>query len=227
MLIQARELTKVYHRGETTLEALKSVDFSADSGEFVAIMGPSGSGKSTLLQLLGGLDTITSGKVEIGGIDLSKLNDKELSIFRRRKLGFVFQFFNLIPTLTALENVALPLLLDGHKLKSVADRAKTLLSDMNLKSRENHRPSQLSGGEMQRVAIARALITEPQLILADEPTGNLDSHTGTQVLDLLKAVVSQKGHTLIMVTHDPKAAGYASRQVFIRDGKIESDKRSN
>lgn len=227
MLIRTLEIKKVYSRGDQTVEALNGVSVDIDQGEFVSIMGPSGSGKSTLLQILGGLDLPTSGKVAIGDIAIQDMRDKELSLFRRRKLGFIFQFFNLIPTLSALENVALPLLLDGFPLEKIEDRALELLQFMNLKHRAGHRPSQLSGGEMQRIAIARALITNPLLILADEPTGNLDSKTANHVLSLLKEIVNEQKQTLVMVTHDSHAAEYGSRLILIRDGRVEKDHRLN
>jgi putative ABC transport system ATP-binding protein len=175
---------------------------------------------------LGGLDRPTSGTVRINGESIQGLSDRDLSIFRRRKLGFIFQFFNLVPTLNALENAALPALLDGRPLAQVKDRALDLLRWLEVDHRAENRPSQLSGGEMQRVAIARALLLEPPLILADEPTGNLDSRSGEKVLQLLQQMVREKGHTLLMVTHDSKAAAYGSRTIRIRDGQIESDQRA-
>ncbi|MBS1963551.1 MAG: ABC transporter ATP-binding protein [Bdellovibrionales bacterium] len=223
MLLQARELRKNFTRGTSEVEALKGVDLSIAKGEFVSIMGPSGSGKSTLLHLIGGLDLPTSGEVLIDGEAISKLGDDALSEFRRRRLGFIFQFFNLLPTLSALENVALPRLLDGESIAEVEPKAKALLGQMGLGSRIHHRPDQLSGGEMQRVAIARALVTDPLLILADEPTGNLDSKTGESVLRLLAEMARERGHTILMVTHDANAASFGTRLVRLRDGQIESD----
>jgi len=173
--------------------------------------------------MLGGLDRLTSGSVTIGNQDLAKFSDEELSLFRRQKLGFIFQFFNLLPTLTALENVALPLLLDGKTLKSVSAKATDLLKLIGLEERVSHRPDELSGGEMQRVAIARALVTDPLLILADEPTGNLDSKNGKIVLELLSRMAKERGHTILMVTHDLKAACYGTRLIKMRDGLIEED----
>lgn len=223
MVLEARELRKTFSRGDQTVEALRGVSLSVDKGQFTAIMGPSGSGKSTLLHLLGGLDRPTGGKILIQGQALEGLSDKELSEFRRRRLGFIFQFFNLLPTLTALENVALPLLLDGKPLREISPRARDLLEQMGLGPRMNHRPDQLSGGEMQRVAVARALIADPWMILADEPTGNLDSKTGVMVLELLRTLARERQQTILMVTHDPKAASYADRLIQLRDGHIESD----
>jgi len=222
-LLRAEALKKSYSRGDQTVEALKGVDLSIAPGQFVSIMGPSGSGKSTLLHLMGGLDRPTSGKVILNGEAIERLNDRELSLFRRRKLGFIFQFFNLLPTLSALENVALPLLLDGKPMSEIEGRAKELLSTMGMEKRIQHKPDQLSGGEMQRVAIARALMSDPLLILADEPTGNLDSKTGEAVLTLLSDLVKKTGKTVVMVTHDPNAASFGDRQIRVRDGLIESD----
>ncbi|HTL12428.1 MAG TPA: ABC transporter ATP-binding protein, partial [Bdellovibrionota bacterium] len=201
MLLKVEGLRKSYSRGEMQVEALKGVDLEIGKGQFASIMGPSGSGKSTLLHLLGGLDRPTSGTVMLDGQHLESYGDDELSAFRRRKLGFIFQFFNLIPTLTALENVALPRLLDGEPLAKIAPKATGLLERMGLKGRAHHRPDQLSGGEMQRVAIARALVTDPVLILADEPTGNLDSATGKSVLEHLENLCREQGQTIVMVTH--------------------------
>lgn len=225
MLLQARGLKKSFIRGDQEVHALAGVDLSIGKGEFVSIMGPSGSGKSTLLHLIGGLDLPTSGDVLLEGQAIQKLGDDELSAFRRRRLGFIFQFFNLLPTLSALENVALPRLLDGASMSEVEKKAKELLEQMGLGARMNHRPDQLSGGEMQRVAIARALVTDPVLILADEPTGNLDSKTGESVLRLLGTMAKEKGHTILMVTHDSNAASFGTRLVRLRDGVVESDSR--
>lgn len=223
MLLQVGDLKKTYSRGHQNVEALRGVTFSVDRGQFTSIMGPSGSGKSTLLHMLGGLDRPSSGSVRIDGQEIQSYNDDQLSNFRRRKLGFIFQFFNLLPTLTALENVALPVLLDGKKIDEIAPKAKDLLTMIGLKNRMDHRPDQLSGGEMQRVAIARALITDPLLILADEPTGNLDTKTGTTVLELLAQMAKERKHTIIMVTHDPRAASFGNRLISMRDGMIEAD----
>ncbi len=224
-VLEASDLRKTYRQGEQIVEALRGVSLSVERGELVCVIGPSGSGKSTLLHLAGGLDRPTSGSVRLDGQALEQLSDAEISRLRRRRLGFVFQFFNLLPTLTALENVALPLLLDGEGLGQTQAKARELLAAMGLESRVGHRPDQLSGGEMQRVAIARALVADPLLVLADEPTGNLDSKAGEQVLALLSQTVRARGRTLVMVTHDPKATAFASRVIEVRDGRIESDTR--
>jgi putative ABC transport system ATP-binding protein len=223
MLLQVRSLEKTYSRGEETIRALKGVSLEIPQGQFVSIMGPSGSGKSTLLHLMGGLDRPSSGQVILGGESIDRLSDHDLSLFRRRKLGFIFQFFNLLPTLSALENVALPRLLGNESLKEIEPRARELLGMMGLESRVHHKPDQLSGGEMQRVAIARALISDPLLILADEPTGNLDSKTGESILSLLRDMALKTGKTIVMVTHDPKAASFGNRLIRMRDGVLESD----
>ncbi len=223
MLLEAKEIRKAYTRGTQTVEALKGVSLSLPRGQFTSIMGPSGSGKSTFMHIIGGLDRPTHGEVHQDGQAIETYSDDELSAFRRRHLGFIFQFFNLLPTLSALENVALPLLLDGQPLTKIAPKAKELLDMMGLANRFDHRPDQLSGGEMQRVAIARALVTDPLLILADEPTGNLDSKTGKAVLELLARLVRERNQTILMVTHDPRAATYGSRLVTLRDGLVESD----
>lgn len=225
MLLRVQDVRRTFNRGTEAVEVLKELSFEANSGEFISLMGPSGSGKSTLLQIVGGLDRPSQGSVSIGGQEIHRLGDSELSVFRRRKLGFIFQFFNLIPTLTAAENVALPALLDGKPMSSVRSQALELLKFMGVDHRASNKPFQLSGGEMQRVAIARALLGKPDLILADEPTGNLDSKTGETVLRLLAEMVKERGHTLVMVTHDSKAASYGTRLIRIRDGQIESDQK--
>ena len=222
-IVEVRALTKTYLQGGESLDVLKGVNLSIESGQFTSIMGPSGSGKSTLLHLMGGLDRPTRGRILINGQGIGSFSDDVLSAFRRRRLGFIFQFFNLLPTLSAIENVALPLLLDGQSMSKVQKKSAELLDYMGLASRMDHRPDQLSGGQMQRVAIARALVTDPLLILADEPTGNLDSETGTQVLELLARLVREKSQTVVMVTHDERAASYGNRLVRFRDGLIESD----
>jgi putative ABC transport system ATP-binding protein len=222
-LLRVESLKKSYPQGDQIVEALKGVNLSIEAGQFVSIMGPSGSGKSTLLHLMGGLDRPTSGKVILNGESIDQLNDNELSLFRRRRLGFIFQFFNLLPTLSALENVALPQLLDGKSMPEIEAHAKELLATMGMEKRMHHKPDQLSGGEMQRVAIARALVSDPLLLLADEPTGNLDSKTGESVLTLLSDMVKKTGKTIVMVTHDQKAASFGSRIIRVRDGLIESD----
>ncbi len=223
MLIQVEDVRRNFTRDHLTTEVLKGISFQVKAGEFVSVMGPSGSGKSTLLQILGGLDRATQGDVKIAGASLASMDDNSLSLFRRRRLGFIFQFFNLMPTLSAVENVALPLLLDGAPFTKVRPQAMALLEKLGVSHRAENRPHQLSGGEMQRVAICRALVTNPPLILADEPTGNLDTKTGTQVLEILRGIVREQGQTLMMVTHDPKAAQYGSRLLRIRDGQIEAD----
>ena len=219
-ILQTNQLTKNYQMGEVTVDALKSVDFEVEQGEFVAIMGPSGSGKSTLLHLLGGLDNPTDGDVTLSGKRMAHLTDDEITIVRRRQVGFVFQFFNLLPTLSAAENVALPLLLDGKNIQDYASRIDELLALVGLTDRRDHQPDQLSGGQQQRVAIARAFVNEPKIVLADEPTGNLDSKSGTRVLELLRTACKTLQTTVVMVTHDPRAASYADRVVFLKDGQI-------
>ncbi len=219
-IISTHNLSKQYQMGEVTVDALKGVDFVVKQGEFVVIMGPSGSGKSTLLHLLGGLDMASDGEVNLAGRRLAHLSDDEVTVMRRRQVGFIFQFYNLLPTLTAAENVALPLLLDGKKLVDYEDKVRDLMKLVGLDERMDHRPDQLSGGEQQRVAIARALVTEPAIALADEPTGNLDRKAGKQVLNLLREACKVKGQTIVMVTHDPYAASFADRVVFLRDGEM-------
>ncbi len=221
-ILRTENLTKRFGSGSSTVTALLDVSLSIESGEFVAIMGPSGCGKSTLLHLLGGLDRPTSGRVLLEGVDLSTLNDTALSLLRRRKIGFVFQFFNLIPVLSAEENVALPLMLDGRQ-KEAASKAGQWLDRVGLAGRAESRPDQLSGGEQQRVAIARALVTEPGILLADEPTGNLDSRAADDLLQLLRRSADEWGRTVVMVTHDARMAAYADRIVFLRDGSIVDD----
>ena len=221
-LLEAVALRKRYAMGEVSVEALRGVDFVVKRGEFVAIMGPSGSGKSTLLHLLGGLDDPTDGEVLLAGQPLAQLSDDRLTLIRRRQVGFVFQFFNLLPTLTAAENVALPLLIDGRRLEDYEERIADLLALVGLADRAGHRPDQLSGGEQQRVAIARAFVTDPEVVLADEPTGNLDSAAGEEILRLLRRMRDEKGQTIVMVTHNEHAAEYADRIVRLRDGRTEA-----
>ncbi len=211
--------------GTKRVDALAGVDFLVEKGEFVAIMGPSGSGKSTLLHLVGGLDQPSGGEVYLAGARLSQLKDKKVTLLRRRNIGFVFQFFNLLPTLTAEENITLPLLIDGKNLKGYQQRINTLLQLTGLSDRRWHKPEQLSGGEQQRVALARALVTEPAIVLADEPTGNLDSKTGTAIMELLRKSCDELEQTIVVVTHDPRAAMYADRVVFLRDGHIDGELR--
>jgi putative ABC transport system ATP-binding protein len=211
-------LTKVYGSGATAVTALRSIDAEFPRGMFTAIMGPSGSGKSTLMHCLAGLDTITSGRVFIGDVDLSTLKDKELTLLRRDRVGFVFQQFNLLPTLTAQENITLPLDIAGRK----PDKAwfDTVIEAVGLRDRLAHRPTELSGGQQQRVACARALIGKPDIVFADEPTGNLDSRSGAEVLGFLRRTVREFGQTVVMVTHDPNAASYADRVIFLADGRV-------
>jgi putative ABC transport system ATP-binding protein len=220
VVLEAKGLRKKYQMGEVAVEALSGLDFQMTRGEFVAIMGPSGSGKSTLLHLLGGLDTPSEGEVTLAGQRLSILKDKQATLVRRHNIGFVFQFFNLLPTLTAEENIALPLLIDGKNIKQYQARIDALLALVGLSDRRHHKPDQLSGGEQQRVALARALVTEPAIVLADEPTGNLDSKTGTSIMNLLKRSCLELNQALIAVTHDARAAAFADLVIFLRDGKI-------
>jgi putative ABC transport system ATP-binding protein len=210
--------SKIYGSGDAEVRALDAIDVEFASGAFTAIMGPSGSGKSTLLHVLAGLDTVTSGQVFIGDVDLSTLSEKQLTLVRREKLGFVFQAFNLIPTLDALENMTLPLALAGTK----PDPAwlDTVVRTVGLSDRLKNLPSQLSGGQQQRVAVARALLARPEIVFADEPTGNLDSRSGNEVLSFMRSAVDDHGQTIIMVTHDASAAAYADRVVFLADGRI-------
>ena len=222
-VLETSGLSKKYSMGEQSVYALDGIDFVVEEGEFVAIMGPSGSGKSTLLHLIGGLDQPSDGEVTLAGRRLSLLKDKEITLLRRRNIGFVFQFFNLLPTLTAEENILLPLLIDGKKLRQYEERLTALLDLIGLAERRGHKPEQLSGGEQQRVALARALITEPTILLADEPTGNLDSKTGIAIMELLRRSRDQLGQTVIVVTHDPRAASYADRVIFLRDGRVASE----
>jgi len=224
-IVEAKNLTKIYGSGETAVTALNGVSFDVQPGEFVAMMGPSGCGKSTLLHLLGGLDQPTEGHVEIAGQDLSKMSDQQVTRLRRQKIGLVFQFFNLIPVLSAVENVALPITLDGVKQSESHARAAAWLERIGMSDRLSHRPDQLSGGQQQRVAIARALVAEPQIILADEPTGNLDTHAGEEVARLLQQASKEWGRSIIMVTHDPRIAAYAQRIIFLKDGKITEQTR--
>jgi putative ABC transport system ATP-binding protein len=215
---RAVDAVKVYGKGATEVRALDGVSIGFDAGRLTAIMGPSGSGKSTLLHCMAGLDTLTSGSVYVGDTDLTTLSDKELTVLRRDRLGFVFQAFNLIPTLTAEENITLPLALGGRKADTVWFDA--LVASLGIADRLAHRPSELSGGQQQRVASARAMVTRPEMIFADEPTGNLDSKSATELLDLIRAAVDGYGQTVVMVTHDARAASYSDRVVFLADGRI-------
>jgi putative ABC transport system ATP-binding protein len=219
-VLEAESLFKQYNLGEHHVNALDGVNFVVESGEFVAIMGPSGSGKSTLLHLMGGLDKPSEGEITLAGKKISLLKDKQITLLRRRNVGFVFQFFNLLPTLTAEENITLPLLIDGKRIGDYQDHLETLLNLIGLSDRRRHKPEQLSGGEQQRVALARALITQPAIVLADEPTGNLDTKTGKNIMELLRRSCDELGQTIVVVTHDPRAASYANRVVFLRDGVI-------
>jgi putative ABC transport system ATP-binding protein len=219
-MIALREVHKVYRQGGTEVHALAGVSLDVAAGEFVSVMGPSGSGKSTLLHLVGGLDAPTSGEIVVEGRALARMTDDEITVFRRRKIGFVFQFFNLLPTYSAEENVTLPLLLDGCPARAARARARAALTQVGLGHRARHRPDALSGGEMQRVAIARALVVNPALILADEPTGNLDTATGEQVLALLAEANRTRGCTVVLVTHEARAAACGRRIVTLRDGVV-------
>jgi putative ABC transport system ATP-binding protein len=222
-MIRVQGVSRVYRRGKTEIRALAIDALEVPKGQFLSVMGPSGSGKSTLLNLLGALDVPTGGSLTIEGRELSRMSDRELSCFRRDRLGFIFQFFNLLPTMTALENVILPGLLSGRRRSELEGPAKDLLHRVGLVGRDEHHPDELSGGEMQRVAIARALLTEPALLLADEPTGNLDSKTGAEVLRLIREATRERNLTVVMVTHDQKAAEVGDRLVRLRDGGIVSD----
>jgi len=225
-MMELQEVTKVYQQGRRTVHAVRGVSLKIAGGEFVSIMGPSGSGKSTVMHLLGALDTPTTGKALFGGRDLQSLSDKERSSLRRTRIGFVFQFFNLLPTLTAGENVALPLLLGGVGRSAARRLAEASMERVGIFERVDHFPEEMSGGEMQRVAIARALVTEPEAILCDEPTGNLDSANSKDVLSLLRSLPEAGKRAVVMVTHDPQAAAYSERTVRLRDGFIESDGES-
>ena len=218
--IRAVDLTRTFEVGETTVEALRCINLEVTGGQFVALVGPSGSGKSTLLNLVGGLDRPTDGQLWIDGVELSASKEKALTDHRRRRVGFVFQSFNLLPRLTAVENVALPLMFVGVDERERIERAEQLLAQVGLSDRMDHRPTQLSGGEQQRVAIARALVNRPAIILADEPTGNIDTTTGAEIMDLLRRLNREQGVTLLLVTHDPEAAGFADRVIQLRDGQI-------
>ena len=212
------DATKVYGKGATEVRALDGVTLDFPSGQFSAIMGPSGSGKSTLMHCVAGLDTLTSGQVRVGGVELGRLDDKHLTLLRRDRIGFVFQAYNLVPTLTALENITLPATLAGRKPdKGWLD---TVIATVGLGDRLAHRPSELSGGQQQRVAVARALAARPEIVFADEPTGNLDSHASAEILAFLRQAARELGQTVVMVTHDPVAASYAGRVVFLGDGRI-------
>jgi len=222
-MIEVVDVTKVYRRGKNEIRALDGVSLSVPKGQFLSVMGSSGSGKSTMLNLLGALDVPSSGQLRIDGKEISRFPDDELSKFRRDRLGFIFQFFNLLPTLTAIENVILPELLAGKSRDELEPKAKGLLEQFGLKGRDTHRPDELSGGQMQRVAIARALLSEPALLLADEPTGNLDSKTGAEVLRLIRDATRERNLTVVMVTHDAQAASVGDRVVRLADGRVVGD----
>ncbi len=224
-MIELKNVTKIYQMGEETIPALSGIDLTVAEGEFIALVGPSGSGKSTLLHIIGGLDSPTSGKVAVNGQDLSQASDSELSRYRNRSVGFVFQAFNLHPTYNALENVVLPLIFSRMPRPQRLKLAREALETVGLAERASHRPNQLSGGEKQRVSIARALVTRPKLILADEPTGNLDSKTGEHIIELLVRLNREKGLTLLLVTHDTDIASNAPRTLFLRDGAIVEERR--
>jgi ABC-type lipoprotein export system ATPase subunit len=218
-VLQLENVGKTYRRGDEQVRVLVDFDFTLETGEFVVVTGPSGAGKSTLLHIAGGLDAPDSGTVAVAGQDVWSMSAGARAAFRRRNLGFVFQFFNLVPMLTAVENVSLPLVLDGMAARSADARAEELLERVGLGDRARYRPAELSGGQMQRVAVARALVARPSLILADEPTGNLDSHSSTEVLNLLRSLSDQDGAAVVMVTHDQAAARYGSRQLHLVDGR--------
>ena len=220
-ILRVENLTKVYGKGENEVRALDGVSFTVNKGELIAIIGPSGSGKSTLLHILGGVDRPTSGKVYMDGKDVYAQNEEQLAIFRRRQVGLIYQFYNLIPVLNVTENITLPVLMDGQKVNQ--DRLGELLTTLKLKGRENHLPNQLSGGQQQRVSIGRALMNAPAVVLADEPTGNLDSKNSQEIVELLKMSNEKYGQTLIIITHDENIALQADRIIAIEDGKITRD----
>ncbi|NDJ53187.1 MAG: ABC transporter ATP-binding protein [Chloroflexi bacterium] len=219
-VVETNDLTRIYGSGEAQVLALDHVSLQVNPGEFVAVMGPSGCGKSTLLHLVGGLDRPSDGQVKIDGQDLGRLNDDELTDLRRERIGFIFQFFNLIPTLDALGNTALPLVLGGTKPAEAQERAANWLDRLDVSDRQTHRPDELSGGQRQRVAIARALVTEPSLILADEPTGNLDSAAADDFAKLLRETVDRWERSILLVTHDPRISSYAVRILKMKDGRL-------
>ncbi len=219
-VIQLVDVCRQYHLGNAEVDALKNINLEINQGEFLALVGPSGSGKSTLLNMLGGLDHPSNGEINVQGVNLHKANEEALTRHRRHHVGFIFQTFNLLPTLTALENVALPLMLGAIPLAERNQRAAALLKRVGLGHRLDHRPTEMSGGEQQRAAIARALVNNPQIVLADEPTGNLDSSTGAEVMNLLRELNAERGVTLIIVTHDLEVAAFADRIVHLRDGEI-------
>ena len=227
MIVSVRNLTKIYRQGEVDITALHNVSLDIARGEFLTLMGPSGSGKSTLLHLLAGIDRPTSGRCLVQEIDLTELNESQLADWRNQNVGFVFQTFNLIPVLTAYENVELPLLLTSLNSAERRRLVQTALELVGLADRQKHLPRQLSGGQEQRVAIARALVTDPTLLVADEPTGNLDAHSAQEVLSILQQLSRQAGKTVIMVTHDPKAAAYGSREVHLEKGELSTEQSAH
>lgn len=222
--VEGIHIIKDFRLGGTTVKVLKDISLQVMKGEFVSVMGPSGSGKSTLLYILGGLDAPTSGHVLLNGTDISRLEDEKISRIRRQKIGFVFQFYNLIPNLNAEENIMLPLLLDGKKMGSCQRQLDQMIELVGLSEHRKHTPRELSGGQQQRVAIARALISSPEILFADEPTGNLDSRTGAGIMSLLREINKNTGQTIIMVTHSPEAAKSSSRVITVQDGKIKQTK---
>ena len=224
-IIETSKLVKEYVQGDRPLRVLNGVDMKVEQGEFMAIMGPSGSGKSTLLNMIGALDKPTSGKVYIKGVDLSTLNDNQLAELRNREIGFVFQFFNLIPRMDALGNVELPMAIAGVSRRDRRDRAAKTLELVGLGDRMDHKPSELSGGEQQRVAVARALVNEPSLLLCDEVTGNLDSNTGDAIIQLLRSLNREQGKTFVLITHDPVVAQSTERLIQLHDGEIVGEKQ--
>jgi putative ABC transport system ATP-binding protein len=226
-IAETENLTKIYGSGEALVKALDGVSIHVDKGEFVAVMGPSGCGKSTLLHMIGGLDRPTNGVVKIEGKDLSSLNDDELTDLRREHIGFIFQFFNLIPTLSALDNTALPLVLGGLKPAEAQAKASGWLEKLEVADRSTHRPEELSGGQRQRVAIARSLVTDPTLILADEPTGNLDSKAAQEFATLLRETVDRWERSILLVTHDPRISSFADRILRMKDGQITEEEKNS
>lgn len=220
LIIEASEVYKNFQLGDLKIEILKNINLSIARGEFVSLMGPSGSGKSTLLYLLGGLDQPTSGIIKVKGRELSSMTDKEASRFRRQEMGFIFQFYNLVPNLNIEDNIMLPVLLDGKRISSYRAKVDAILDIVGLSSRKGHTPRELSGGEQQRVAIARSLMNDPDIILADEPVGNLDSKTGTDIMELFKQINLEQNKTILQVTHSEEMAKYSNRVIRLRDGKV-------
>ena len=226
-IIKLKDVHKIFQMGESKVHALAGINLSIEEGDFVVILGPSGSGKSTMMNMVGALDTPTKGTIYLGGKDISKLHESDLAQIRGMKIGFVFQQFNLMPVLNAVQNVALPMVFQNKTRKEREDRAKELLTMVGLGERLNHRPNQLSGGERQRVAIARALSNDPKVILADEPTGNLDSKTGKQIMSIIEKLHQEEGKTIILVTHDTHLVRYSHRAIFLKDGNIVKEEINN